>query len=70
LLLMGDRLALCASADEATRFLVAIDTENTIERDVAPEDLVFRRWQISSRAGDESMVLYTFDGARWNDAQG
>ena len=64
LLLMGDRLALCAIADEAKRYLVAIDTENPIERDVAPEDLVFGRWQIASRTGDQSMVLYTFDGTR------
>lgn len=63
LLLMGDRLALCA-ADEGNRYFVAIDTENPIERDVAPEDLVFGRWQIASRTGDQSTVLYTFDGAR------
>lgn len=61
LLLMGDRLALCAIADKG-RYLVAIDTENPIERDVSTDDLIFGRWQIASRTGDQSIVLYTFDG--------
>ena len=61
LLLMGDRLALCAIADKG-RYLVAIDTENPIERDVSTYDLIFRRWQIASRTGDQSMVLYTYGG--------
>ena len=69
LLLMGDRLALCATAEKG-RYLVAIDTENPIERDVSPDDLIFRRWQIASRTGDQSMVLYTFDGVSSKEAQG